>query len=390
MPVIWQASSLLGTPVPQLIGVLCGNPIPHGSRMPEDLFCRQLAAEAEHLGLAVIVFGPGDVDEQAGSVTGFMLQDGAWARTAASIPAVVYDRRFCSSVKARIAAGRAASALRAHGASMLGGSLPGKLEVHRALNRHPLLRRLLPATYRFKGSGQLESLIATHPQGLFLKPSSGMQGRGTLAINRGADSDGWVVTGRSMRNGPYQRRLASLSRIEAAVERIAWGRVYIVQPLLKLRLAGGEPFDIRSLVQKDGSGRWRYTGAAARVGAVGTATANLHGGGVASPIESFLRKHYADSNAERLRRDIRVASLLVAEQLERSFGRFIELGIDFGIEPNGRLWLIEANAKPGRAVFGSSATAHIRRLSVSRPLQYARYLMKDIALPKSKRVHPKP
>jgi hypothetical protein len=373
MPVIWQASSLHREPEHPLVGVLCGNPIPTGGRMPEERFCRQLAAEAAKLGLALIVFGPGDVEEEAGIIKGFKLLNGAWVRTAARIPAIVYDRRFCSGVKARIAAGRAASALRVQGASMLGGSLPGKLEVYRALKRDPVLRQLLPATYRFSGNGQLESLLAAHPDGLFMKPSSGMQGRGTLAISH-AD-DGWVVTGRSMRNGSYRRRLPGLSLIEAAAARMAGGRVYVVQPLLKLHLASGEPFDIRSLVQKDGSGRWRYTGAAARIGRIGTATSNLHGGGSACQIAPFLREHFKDSDAGRLQLDIRDISLLVAERLELSFGRLVELGIDYGIEPDGRLWLLEANAKPGRAVFGGSGTERTRRLSVSRPLQYARYLM---------------
>ncbi len=373
MPVIWQASSVRTEPERLLVGVLCGNPIPSGGRMPEERFCRELAAEAAKLGLTLIVFGPGDVEESTGTLKGFKLRNGDWVRTAAPIPAIVYDRRFPSGVKARIAAGRAASALREHGATMLGGSLPGKLEVYGAFRREPALRQLLPATYRFRGNGQLDSLLAAHPDGLFMKPSSGMQGRGTLAINR-AD-DGWFVTGRSMRNGPYRLRLPSLERIEAAAARMAGGRAYVVQPLLKLHLAGGEPFDIRALVQKDGSGRWRYTGAAARIGRIGTATSNLHGGGSACQLVPFLRERFADSVAERLRLDIRDISLLVAERLERSFGRLVELGIDYGIEPDGRLWLLEANAKPGRAVFGGTGTERIRRLAVRRPLLYAKHLM---------------
>jgi len=357
--------------------------------MPEDRFCRQLAAEAAELGLAVIVLDPNGVGEPAGRVTGYMLENDGWIRIEAAMPPVVYDRRFASGAKARMAAGRALSRLREHGAAILGGSLPGKLEVHRALQRNPAIRRLLPPTYRFRGAGQLEALIAPYPGGLFLKPSSGMQGRGTLAISRHERPGEWIVTGRSMRNGPYRRRLQDLSSIETAAARIAEGRVYLVQPLLPLHLPGGEPFDIRALVQKDGSGRWRYTGAAARIGRPGTATANLHGGGSACRIEPFLAAHYAEEDAKRLLRDIRGASLLVAELLELSFGRFAELGIDFGIEPGGRLWLLEANAKPGRASFAGSGDERTRRLSVRRPLQYARYLMKDIALPEETLAHPK-
>src|SRR5690606_23525936 len=130
-------------------GVLGGNPIHHGGRMPEDRFCRQLAAEAAELRLDVIVFGPNGVDGQERRITGYKLADDEWIKTEADMPAVVYDRRFASGAMARAAAGRALSRLRAHGATVLGGSLAGKLAVHRALERNAAIRRLLPPTYRF-------------------------------------------------------------------------------------------------------------------------------------------------------------------------------------------------------------------------------------------------
>src|SRR6185437_14941778 len=55
--------------------------------------------------------------------------------------------------------------------------------------------------------------------------------------------------------------------------------------------------------------------------------------------------------------------------LEHRFGRFAELGFDFGVEPGGRLWLLEANAKPGRQSLAGDEQA--ARNAVLRPLRYA-------------------
>jgi len=66
-------------------------------------------------------------------------------------------------------------------------------------------------------------------------------------------------------------------------------------------------------------------------------------------------------------------ALAAAEAAESSFGRFAELGLDFGVEPDGRLWLLEMNSRPGREAFAGFAGG-TARTAVERPLLYARLL----------------
>jgi hypothetical protein len=81
---------------------------------------------------------------------------------------------------------------------------------------------------------------------------------------------------------------------------------------------------------------------------------------------------FGESAAAALQARIRSVSERAAGHLEQHFGRLAELGFDFGVEPDGRLWLLEANAKPGREAFEQDE--RISRLAALRPLRYAAFL----------------
>src|SRR5690606_18117850 len=75
---------------------------------------------------------------------------------------------------------------------------------------------------------------------------------------------------------------------------------YLIQHSLSLHTVSGEPFDVRSLVQKSGHGQWQRTGMAVRVGRPGNLTANLHGGGTSWPLRTFLHEHFKPDKVETI------------------------------------------------------------------------------------------
>ena len=348
---------------------------PAGGRMPEDRLCRMLAAAGSGMGARVIVFAPEGVRKErgAGLVRGWTLEEGGWTPLLAPVPPVFFDRRFPRTPAEQAAGARAVRILLRHGAAPLGRALPGKAQVHAALRRCAPLRPLLPPTAVF-APRRLADLLAAHPAGLFLKPAAGMQGRGTAAL-RPEPGGGIVrITGRTMRNRPFELRVPAERLAEAAAS-LARGRPYLVQPLLCLKTAADEPFDLRLFVQKDGAGVWALTGAAVRIGRPGAAASNLHGGGTARPALPFLAAMLGDRAAARLFGRAKRAALLAAREAERAFGRLAEIGADFGIEPGGRLWLLELNAKPGRAIFAEIGDDAGERLAAERTISYGLRLM---------------
>ncbi|SFI93096.1 YheC/D like ATP-grasp [Paenibacillus sp. UNC496MF] len=339
--------------------------------MPEDDFCRRLCAYGQTIGMLVFLFCASHAASAGETIGGYALRSGEWRPESFPLPDVVYDRALpASAAEARRFRHALARLKQRKRYALLNGSLPGKLDVFRAMAHDEALRPLLPETEPYEGAGQLARLLARHPGGLFLKPAAGMHGKGALRLL--ADAEGWRADGRDRHNRPLARRFRTREAAGAWLDRFASAAPYLVQPCLRLTDEEGRAFDVRALLQKDAGGRWTFTGAAVRRGGAGSVTANLHGGGTAATAAAAFRPRFGEDGAAELLARVRRASERAGACLEAHFGRFAELGLDFGLEPDGRLWLLEANAKPGRASFAADADA--AEAAVRRPLDYAMLL----------------
>ena len=340
-------------------------------------FIRRLQETGDRIGLEVFAFDPRTAE--AGSRTACCWRwdaaEGAWRRARRPLPALLYDRAWPGGDAERR---RFRSALRRlldgdRPPRLLNAPLPGKAAVHAVLSRHPAIRGHLPPTVPYTGPDGLRGRLDGWGGAVFLKPAAGWQGRGVLAVRRrpGGLLD---LAGRTRRNDPF--RLEAREE-EAALERVnRWigARPYLMQPYLELTTPEGDPFDLRLLVQKNAAGRWTLTGAAVRLGRPDGVTANLHGGGTPLPPETALARWFGEDAARELMRKARRLAAEIVRQLESSFGRFAELGLDFGIDRAGKLWFLEANGKPGRAA-ARRAGRREDALSHLRPLMYARSIL---------------
>ncbi|CAH1219310.1 hypothetical protein PAECIP111893_04541 [Paenibacillus plantiphilus] len=351
--------------------------------LPEDAYCRNLCQSGKKLGLLVCVFDTSCFGSSTRGMTGYLLENGQWKATCIPYPHCVYDRSLCSNTEQRQRHNLILAQLqRRKPYILLNGELPGKWEVYSAMRQDDKLRPYLPPTYRFEGIHTLAHFMSDYLQGLFLKPSAGMQGRGAIRLLQ--TPKGWELDGRNRRNKPISCKLlrnsaptdtddSASAQALLVLKRFIGSSSYIVQPYLRLVDQDGKPYDIRALIQKDEHGRWSLTGSALREGIAGGITANLHGGGAARHAEDALEERFGPDKAASLLRRIRRISEHAALCLESRFGRFAELGLDFGIEPDGRLWLLEANAKPGRSSF--AADRDLAKLAVERPLRYAKLII---------------
>lgn len=382
MPDICQAfePGRIGTPNRPTLGILvCERAGERAGADPfaEADFIRRLQAEGDRLGLDVFAFAPWSADAASRTVRGWRWDAaaGAWRNRRVLLPALAYDRAWPSGAAERLRFRAALHRLTgdARPLRLLNGRLPDKHAVFVALLRHPGIRPHLPPTAPYDGPAGLRDWLDRHGGAAFLKPAVGSQGRGVLAVRRLA-GPAWELRGRTRRNTPFRLEVVGETEALRRVDRWIGGRAYLMQPLLSLVTPTGEPFDLRLLLQKNGTGRWTVAGAAVRRGRPGTVTANLHGGGTAVPPEPALAGMLGPAGARAVLREARRLAGAVVRQLESCFGRFAELGLDFGIDRTGSLWFLEANAKPGRA---ATRWAGPRALALShvRPLAYARSIL---------------
>lgn len=370
-----MSSNMIGT-----LGVMvCRRP---GSPpFAEKEFLRELSSKGKRLGMQVFVFCPDDALPAAGAgsipdrIQGYCYSPDhhEWNYNTFPLPDVIYDRCLHRNGGETAAASDLLNRLLQQGSRLWSRGLPGKQKVHQLLKQSAAIKPYLPATLSYTGAESLNRALLAFGSGIFMKPSGGSQGRHTLYLSL-IDHQTVKLQGRDRGNRMFEQTIP-LQEMNDWVRSFTGRRRFIIQPFLKLRNRNGDPYDIRSLVQKNERGLWSTTGIAARQGADQGLTSNLHGGGTAYPALSYLASDFGEEKASRIIRTIRDLSAQLPSLLEEGFGRLGELGIDFGVDTSGRVWILEVNSKPGRRAFILTGDGHAARLSVEHPIQYARYLL---------------
>lgn len=355
-------------PVVAILTVRRRNAGPRSPRLfgVRNLDIRQLMRHAGRLGLMAFAVSPEGVHPERDWVEGYVLAGRRWALVKYPIPDVVYDRIQARSWERRPKARRAKAFFRSSpDVKYFNEGFFDKWSLYQKMSSHPDLAEFLPVTRQLTGPESLKAFLKEHGS-TFLKPTEGSQGKGIVRVRKIKGMYEWRRGGRTHRTSRFDVLYQGIARIQRR-------KRYIMQPDLHLASLRGSPFDIRILMQKDGSGVWKRTKIYARVAAKGRLTSNLSRGGTGYYVGSLLRIRFGRAR-RRLRAKIDQAAQTIVHALDEVFDTPLgELGLDLGIDRKGRIWLIEVNAKPFRKVLDAGPKRGVY-LSFHRPMAYARHL----------------
>jgi glutathione synthase/RimK-type ligase-like ATP-grasp enzyme len=108
----------------------------------------------------------------------------------------------------------------------------------------------------------------------------------------------------------------------------------------------GRALTLRVDVHKTPVGAWKPHRAAARVNVAGGYATNSAGGGAQIMIEKFLGRRSARSPDQIHQETVTIACQAAALIDREPTGSIIELGVDFALDPQDRLWIVETNVRP--------------------------------------------
>lgn len=330
-----------------------------------------LIASAQRM--TAYMFSPQAIDWERERILGYTFnpESNTWVKKRFRLPQLVYDRCFYKNRAQFMQYVTAVSSLKhKHNVTFLGHPLRGKWSIYNTLRREQAIKDHLPNTVAYSERHLLRWLQADGQ--VFLKPVSGSHGKGTLHMKYVAGL--YEINGRTMHNKPFAITWQEERLLMRWLRQFMRHRHYIIQHYLTLQTKDGEAFDIRSLMQKDDTGRWQHTGMAVRKGSPGSMTSNLHGGGRAEEVLPFLEGAFGLRSAQLLYQQMIHLSEAISLCLERYYGRLFELGIDYGIDQHGHIWVLEVNSKPGRAIFTHLQNMELRKASLRNPIHYARYI----------------
>ncbi|RST75153.1 YheC/YheD family protein [Siminovitchia acidinfaciens] len=309
-------------------------------------FARQMSVQSS-VGAVPFLFGEKHIDWEKGVIHGFFYHEQSWKKRTVPFPNVVYDRlpnRLSESqpsfreVKDKM-----------ENDYLIPWYNPGffnKLELHERLCNDSRAENYLPETHRFTSFSEIERMVAAYGH-VYLKHADGSNGEKIRQVLYDPEKEEYYC-----RFNDNKNRLYKFDSIESLINHMYKGKEsekLIVQQGIRLIRIEKKPMDFRVHVNKDESGTWKVSAVAVKIAGEGSPTTHTRFGGVVRSLdEVFPEEEVFEANRKKLH----TAALDLAAAIEDNIGGIVaEIGFDLGIDRNGKVWMFEANSKPGRQIF---------------------------------------
>jgi len=324
----------------------------------------------------VYIFTPSSINWSDLTTRGYVYKasgsnKGIWVSAVYPLPDVVYDRVASRKGEAKLTIKQAKSKLmRLPHLKYFNPSFLNKWKVHETLYTNLHLREHLPET-KSLNQENLQEMLSKYKT-LYLKPSNGSLGMGIIKVSKNHNGTlSYVVHGRKRFSSHADDAEDLLKRVKKQTQ----NRSYIVQQGLNLAKYNGGNFDVRIIYQKNRKGEWQITKKFVRVAPRGSTVANLARGGTPAVSKKVFKNIFKRTSViEEKNRLIKDLCKAVAQTLELSQSAYFgELGLDIGIDKQGKIWLIEVNSKP-RKTTETELSQVIVKNTFRRPLEYSVYL----------------
>jgi len=334
-----------------LIGILTSGFTPYPLRPigERSMFFAKLLSVNKMVGALPFVFGEEHIDWDNGLINGYFFVDDGWKTMKIPFPNVVYDRLPNRKTERM-------SELRSLKARMQTDYLipwynPGffsKLDVFERLQQDERAAEYLPETHQFSSFSIIERMLSNYGN-VYVKPANGSLGLGIHQILFDKLTGDYYCRYRDQEGINKLTKFDSLEKLMKKVFHKRNLSHMIVQQGISLLRYEKRLIDFRVHTNKDEYGQWQVAAIAAKIAGQGSVTTHVNNGGVVKSLdELFENKDERELYEKRLSE----ASLLLSSILEKNMEGIIgEIGFDLGIDKSGKVWLFEANSKPGRSIF---------------------------------------
>jgi len=333
-----------------LIGILVGpannSPTPFGGMTG---FIREFMQAGANKAF-YFAFAAKHVDWNREVVTGYFPDaNGKWIHRTVPLPDVVYNRLPSRRAENSSAISVFKNKFVSRKIPLFNWSFFDKWDVYRLLDGEQEAAKHVPESIHNPKADEIRRMMEKH-RFVYLKPSAGSLGIGiyrlTYTPNRG-------YFARFRRNG--NNVLIRFPRFEGLFKMLQRHNLklqyYVLQQGVRLIELENCPIDFRFHLTKNGNNQWVASGIGAKKAGKGSVTTHVRSGGMLMMPDLVLKSVFG-SRSDQVLENAKNVAIKLAEAIERNYShRLGELGFDLGIDQNERIWMFEANAKPGRSIF---------------------------------------
>jgi glutathione synthase/RimK-type ligase-like ATP-grasp enzyme len=224
----------------------------------------------------------------------------------------------------------------------------------------------VPDTFIYHAENVLELLERYNL--LFIKPFYGNRGRGIYRVELMEQGDIHISSHTLAPHYIYRKKEEAQQKLLELLHT----KNMIVQEGVQLSQIDNQNYDIRVLIQKDIRGEWSVSSIVCRVADEHYFNTSIYKG-IYEAKDVFPRIFTSEKEA-LIVQSLNELSIGVALSLEAHLGTLGELSVDFVLDKDWNLWIIELNGKPQKSIYKDIKNFQHQQLIYSKPLKYANYL----------------
>lgn len=319
-----------------IIGFMRNNPKPFE-------MVRLLAKTSKYNDIDLVYFSPRDVDIEREVISAKFLMNNRWVEKEIPVPKFIDASPYSFKYKKVIRFLEKNSTLST-------GPIGSKEMIYNKVWEDGEFSHLLIPTGEHSNFEDFLSFINEHGS-IVVKPKDGLRGRRIHKVQKQRNK--FLVS--------YQQEEKKMKRKELeALYEDEWGpNNYILQKYISSNTRAGDPFDCRIRLEKNGRGRWAVAIYLIRIGSNQKVVSNVAQGGSVTSLKPFLAANFPDKKDE-IRAEIRQIAKTLPYKFDSLYDvNFSSLGLDIGIDQNGKLYLFEVENGPGFE-FGEGQIASIK------------------------------
>lgn len=304
-------------------------------RLTSSRFTKMMVCLKEYAGLhgAVVMFALNKVDRENRLIEGYCYHPvkKCWQKGIFPYPAAIYRTIGLNAAWKN-------HFLTEIGDKIFNSRFFNKWEMYQWFSKDPAISSHIPATVLYHSPQDVFDMLAKYPE-VYAKPTLGLRGRGIVRIL--TENNLIQFKYRESKENRDVSFTAAGQAGEYMQQRFRPGR-YLIQQAVNLLEYQDGIIDFRCVVQKNQAGAWICRAIIGRSGVKDSIVSNISSGGSAFPAELILKKSGAKNSAE-LKAAMTALAITVCNQLDEYGINCGTLGLDIGIDRQGRLWLIEIN-----------------------------------------------
>ncbi|GAA0469292.1 YheC/YheD family protein [Alkalibacillus silvisoli] len=301
------------------------------SRTPKDFF-KLLSQACAHYDLTLVYFSPKDVDMDRGTANGKVLVNDEWIKREVDIPRFIDVSNFCYKHRTIMNYLGQVSTLSSE-------RIGSKSKLYKAIKESGSFDHLIIPYITTDSPKEVFEFLFQH-QEVILKPKIGKKGEHIYKLT-------FIDTNEFKVSYETNEQIIDREELISFFTELVTKKKYICQRYIHSYDNNHNPFDCRIRLEKNLEGKWEIAINLVRISSNQKVVSNVAQGGYVSELESFLKVNYPE-NWETIQNEIIQVGEGLPLHIEKVTGKTLNsLGIDIGIDQDGKPYLFEANTAPG-------------------------------------------